>query len=280
MKRDDSDKARSSSSPGPKENTPEEQGSGTTAATLVACQILSSERYQAFVDNIEEGVYEVDIHGNYLYFNDALCRIFGYPREEIQFQSFAKFMDEETSQKATDAFSRIYSSGQGFSDLTWKIHAKNGEVRFVELSANLITNKEGEKIGFRGIARDVTEKFRSQEALRKSERRYRTLLDFVPYPIVVFTPDGRVSYLNPAFTEIFGWTLEELEGDTIPYVPPGLEKETSEVIGRLLEEKVVLRHETRRLTKDGRVLDVVMRGAVYSEEGEAPSGELASQYPN
>ena len=52
----------------------------------------------------------------------------------------------------------------------------------------------------------------------------RTLLDFAPYPIVVFTMDGRVSYLNPAFTEIFGWTFHELEGKKIPYIPPGLKR--------------------------------------------------------
>lgn len=241
---------------------------------IVACARLSSERYKAFVENIGEGVYEVDIHGNFLYFNNSLCKIFGYPREEIQFQNFAKFMDDEYGPKAFKTFNRIYETGQGISDLLWPIIDKEGNVRFLELSANLITNREGKKIGFRGIARDVTERFKTQQALRKSERRYRTLLDFVPYPIVVFTLDGRVSYLNPAFTEIFGWKLDELEGKNIPYVPLGLEEETSENIRRLFEEKVILRHETKRLTKNGRVLDVVMRAAVYSESEDEPSGEI------
>ena len=241
---------------------------------LTACERLTSERYQAFVDNIREGVYEVDIHGNFLYFNDSLARIFGYSRDEIQFQSFARFMDEEQAKQALDAFNRMYETGRGFSDLLWKITDKSGVHRVVELSANLITNKEGEKVGFRGIARDVTERYRNQEAMRKSERRYRTFLDFAPYAIVVFTPDGRVTYLNPTFTKIFGWTFAELEGKKIPYVPPGLEQETSETIRKLFEEKIILRHETQRLTKDGRVLDVVMRGAVYSETEKEMSGQL------
>ena len=241
---------------------------------MVACARLSSERYRAFVENIGEGVYEVDIHGNFLYFNNSLCRIFGYSREEIQFQNFIKFMDEEHGQKAFKTFNRIYETGQGISNLLWPIVDKEGKVRYVELSANLITNQEGKRIGFRGIARDITERFKTQEELRQSERRYRTLLDFVPYPIVVFTLDGLVSYLNPAFTDIFGWKLEELEGKNIPYVPIGLEEETSTNIQRLIEEKIILRHETKRLTKDGRTLDVVMRAAVYSESDDEPSGEI------
>jgi len=253
---------------------PQGESNAESAGMLAACERLSSERYQAFVENIQEGVYELDIHGNFLYFNNSLCKLFGYPKEEIQFQSFTKFMDEEHGKKAFDTFNRIYRTGEGVSDLLWEIYDKDGNRRIIELSANLITNKEGKKIGFRGIARDITEKFTAQEALRNSERRYRTLLDFVPYPIVVFTPHGRVTYLNPAFTEIFGWDLEELEGKTIPYVPPGLEQETTETIRKLFEEKVILRHETQRLTKDGRILDVVLRAAFYSEIDDELSGEL------
>lgn len=241
---------------------------------MVACARLSSERYRAFIENIGEGVYEVDIHGNFLYFNNSLCRIFGYAREEIQFQNFAKFMDEIHGQKAFKTFNRIYETGQGISNLLWPIIDRKRNVRHIELSANLITNQEGKKIGFRGIARDISDRFKAQEELQKSERRYRTLLDFVPYPIVVFTLDGLVSYLNPAFTDIFGWTLAELGGKNIPYVPPGLEEETSANIRRLFEEKIILRHETKRLTKDGRILEVVMRAAVYSESEAEPSGEI------
>ena len=59
---------------------------------LVTCDRVSSERYQAFIENIEEGVYEVDLHGNFLYFNNAFCRVLGYAREAVKFQNFSKFM--------------------------------------------------------------------------------------------------------------------------------------------------------------------------------------------
>jgi len=121
---------------------------------------------------------------------------------------------------------------------------------------------------------DVTERRRAEEALRESEKRYRTLLDFAPYPIVVFTLEGKVSYLNPAFSEVFGWSLDELEGRTIPYVPPGMEPETTRGIKQLFENKVILREETKRMTKDGRILDVIVRAAVFSVSQGEPEGEL------
>lgn len=254
--------------------TPEMEGGAVNRGMFIASERLSSERYQAFFESIQEGLYEADIDGNFLYFNDPLCEVFGYPREEIIFQNFSRFMHTDDTRKTLNTFKRIYRSGRGVTDFVCRIIDKRGEVKVIELSANLITNQDGEKIGFRGIARDITEKLETQEAFRKSERRYKILLDFVPYPIVVFTLDGRVSYLNPAFTEVFGWTFKELEGKNIPYVPPGLEKETAENIKRLLRERVILRYETKRLTKDGRILDVVMSGAVYAESGDEPAGEL------
>jgi len=249
---------------------------------------FSEERCRSFIEGIDEGVYEMDIDGHFVFFNDALCRVFGYPREAMQWQSFIRFMGQEQANAAYEIFSEIHKTGSGISGLTWEIRGPDSQTRIIELSANLITNKEGEKVGFRGIARVATERHRAQTALRESERRYqrqyeasrdaekryRTLLEFVPYPLVVLTRDEKVSYLNPAFTETFGWGLEELQGKRIPYVPAGIKEEVRERIERPLKEKLVLRFEGKRLTKDGRLLDVVIRETAYSENEEEPGGEL------
>ena len=152
--------------------------------------------------------------------------------------------------------------------------ALGGKGKWLFFTAAPLKDEEGRIIGAIETLQDITERKRTEEEMRKSERRYRTLLDFTPYPIVVFTLDGRVYYLNPAFTETFGWTLEELKGKTIPYVPPNLEQETGEMIEKLFDERAIQRYETKRLTKDGRLLDVVMRGAVYSESGAGQAGEM------
>ena len=123
---------------------------------------------------------------------------------------------------------------------------------------------------------DISDRKKSERALLKSERRLRAFSDFVPYPVVVFSLDGRVSYLNPAFTEIFGWSLEELEGEKIPYVPSGLKQETDENIKRLLYDRVIMRYEAQRLTKDGRLLDVVIRAAIFSISPDEPAGQIVT----
>ena len=146
--------------------------------------------------------------------------------------------------------------------------------KWLFITAAPLRDSDGKVTGAIETLQDVTARKRAEDHLRKSERRLQTLLDFVPYPIVVFTLEGHVYYLNPSFTKTFGWTFRELEGKPIPYFPPGLDQETRKMIKKLSEEKVILRYETKRLTKDGRTLDVVIRAGLYSESGEAPAGEL------
>ncbi|MBW1786964.1 MAG: PAS domain S-box protein [Deltaproteobacteria bacterium] len=148
------------------------------------------------------------------------------------------------------------------------------EGKWLFFTAAALRDETGNITGAVETLQDITARKKAQDALQESERRYRTVLDFSPYPMVVFTLNGHVSYLNPAFTETFGWTFKELKGNKIPYVPPGLEQQVSQGISKLFKDKVIPRFETRRLTKDGGVLDVVMRAVVYSETGEEPTGQL------
>jgi PAS domain S-box-containing protein len=141
-------------------------------------------------------------------------------------------------------------------------------------SAPLI-DERGKIVGAIETFQDVTLRRWAEEALRQSERRFRTLLDFVPYPIAVFSMKGYLTYLNPGFTQVFGWTLDELRGRKIPFVPQEAKQETLENLKRLYKEKILVRHESKRLTKNGRVLEVSIRAAVYSESGEEPSGVIA-----
>ena len=128
----------------------------------------------------------------------------------------------------------------------------------------------------RDLQKEAARNKKIEGALQKSTRRLRILLDFVPYPIEILTDDGRVYYLNHAFTEMFGWTLEELEGKFIPFVPPELKKETADNIRRLLKEKELPPYESRRLTKDGRILDVAMKAVCTSASEDEPAGLLVS----
>ena len=249
---------------------------------------IERDRYRVFIEDVADGFFETNLRGNFLFINDAMCRIFGFSREEIKDRNFREFMDEKNAQDAYESFNNLYRSGKGVTDIIWEINRKNGQLRILEISANLIIDKNGEKTGFRGIARDVTEKHMAQkraieseqlaqkqyEASRRAENRYRAFLKFLPDPVFVFNLDSTVVYLNPAFEKVFGWTLKELKGKHIPFVPDFLKEETRQGIQRMFQEKVVQDLETKRLTKDGRLLDIIIDGAVFLDENNEPAGQV------
>jgi len=146
--------------------------------------------------------------------------------------------------------------------------------KWLFFTAAPIIDDDGRTSGAIETLQDITQRKKSEEALKESEKRYRTLLDFAPYPIVVFDLEGNVSYLNPSFTEIFGWSLSELEGKKLNFTPPDVEKKDSEDIRQFFRKKIILRKETKRITKDGRVLDVILRAAVFSVSQDQPEGTL------
>ena len=249
---------------------------------------IHEERYRVFIEDVADGFYEVNLNGDFLFFNNALCRLFGYSRDEFRDRNFRDFMDDLNAQTAYASFNEVFRTGEGFTDVLWEITRKDGKKRMVEISANLIVDDIGNKSGFRGVVRDVTEKHDVHQALilsrkqalvegdasRRAEQRYRALLDFLPYPIFVFSLDGTVFYLNPAFEKVFGWTLEELRGKRIPFIPEHLKAETKQGEVHLFKHRVIRDIETQRLTKDGRILDIHLNGAIIYDEEDEPTGRV------
>lgn len=115
---------------------------------------------------------------------------------------------------------------------------------------------------------------RNETTLKESAKRFRTLLDFAPYPVATFTLKGKISYLNPAFTEVFGWTFDDMKNGRAEFIPPELTPETSEKLRELFKSRAVTRYATKRRAKNGQILDVIARGAVFSEGEMGVPGEL------
>ena len=184
----------------------------------------------------------------------------GAPEEELTRYYQGKFRQSPVKAKA-------YEAEDFFPDI-----GEDGKWLF--FTAAPLTDSDGNVFGALETIQDTTERRHAIQARLKTERRFRILLDFAPYSILVYTIDGLVTYVNPAFTETFGWTLEELRGKQVPYVPAELEAETRKQRRKLLEGKVIRRYETRRLTRDGSILDVAWRASVYSDDKGRPAGVL------
>jgi PAS domain S-box-containing protein len=127
----------------------------------------SEERHRAILGNIKEGYYEVDIAGNFTFFNDSLCRIIGYSADELMGMNNRQCTDAENARKLYQVFNAVYRTGETVKAFDWEIIRKDGTKRFAEVSVWLIRNSTGETTGFGGIIRDITERKALQEKLEK-----------------------------------------------------------------------------------------------------------------
>jgi PAS domain S-box-containing protein len=127
------------------------------------------ERYRSILEGMEEGYFEVDLKGKFTVFNDSLRNMLGFSKSEMIGMSYKKYTDEETARKIYETFNKVYNSDKPVKTFEWEITRRDGKKAFLESSVYAIRNAQSERTGFRGIVRDVTEREKMEEALRRSE---------------------------------------------------------------------------------------------------------------
>jgi len=119
--------------------------------------------------------------------------------------------------------------------------------------------------GLNNMAADL---LKSYTSLRESEERYRALVGAIPDPVVVYDPEGRATYVNDAFEQVYGWSRQELLGDRIDFVPPEEAEATQDAWRRTFQDGTVF-FETKRWNNNGDLLDIQLRTAIlHDQEGK------------
>jgi len=126
----------------------------------------SEERYRTILNSIEEFYYEVDLHGNLRFFNDAMVKFSGYSKQELIGMNNRKYMSEETAKKVYQTFNQVYRTGIPAKAFDWEFIRKDGTNRFFETSVSLMCDLKGQPIGFYGIGRDITERKQAEDQAR------------------------------------------------------------------------------------------------------------------
>ncbi len=218
----------------------------------------SEERYRSILEEMDETYFETDLRGHYIFVNDAICRNTGYSREQLIGNSFRMTTFAEDVEKTFKVFNEMYRTGEPVKGLCNRYIAKGGEIRWVELSAFPIRNEKGETIGFRGVGEDITERVKAEEALRKSEERYRTLLEEMDEAYYEVDLRGNFTFCNDALCRLLGYSREELMGlNYRAYTPKEDWDNVYRAYNSVYRTGTTLRwYPMTQLTKDGRTIFV------------------------
>ncbi len=162
----------------------------------------SEEKYRTIIDNIQEGYYEVDLSGNFTFFNNSLCRMLDYSKDELMGMNNRLYMEKKSAKKVFQIFNKVYEKRIPYKSVDFQIIRKDGVRMFGGISVSLMKDSRNQPIGFRGIVHDITGR-KQEETIRdvlftisKATAKTSTLDDLLA---TIHNQVGTLMYANNFF---------------------------------------------------------------------------------
>ena len=197
--------------------------------------IQSEAKYRTILKNMEEYYLETDLRGNFIFFNDTLCRMLGYTREELQNINYRKIIPNEQNRYIFSVSNEVYRTGETKNIIHHTVLTKDGSLRHIERSIVLMRSATGEPIGFSGVGRDVTKRLEAERIIQKNERHLRLITDNISDIIWTMDFNLQFTYLSPSILHITGFTPEQvMKMPLTSLLPP----DTNTMLKQMLDEEL------------------------------------------
>ncbi len=215
------------------------------------------EREALFRATFEEaaiGMGLTDMQARIVVSNPALQRMLGYNAAELQaMTSTAEFTHPDDADTSTNLFQKLVRGERSSYQIEKRYIRKDGQVIWGRLTASLVCDEQGQPLYVIGMVEDIAEHKKAEEALQQSEAKYRLVVDNVKEIIFQVDPTGCLTFLNPAWTEITGFSVEECLGTYfLDYLHADEHQRNADLFLALLEQELeYCRQAFRFVTKDG-----------------------------
>ncbi|MDQ3636378.1 MAG: PAS domain S-box protein, partial [Actinomycetota bacterium] len=229
----------------------------------------SEQRYRAVIEQTTEGIYlgAADTK-RVLESNAAFQKMLGYSAQELRGMHIQDFVAHDRDD-IESVFRGVLDSGHAFIRER-KYRRKDGSIVDVEISATVISYNNREVLCT--VVRDVTERKKAEEALRRSEERSKSSFRDAPIGMALVGTDGRWLQVNHSLCEMLGYSEEELLGKTFQGIthPDDLEADLDYVRQMLTGEIDTYQMQKRYLHADGHVVWILLSVSMVHEQDGKP----------
>lgn len=174
--------------------------------------LRNSERlYRAIGETIDYGIWVCDPDGRNIYASESFLQLVGLTQEQCSEFGWADVLHPDDAPATIAAWKECVRSGN-FWDIEHRFRGVDGNWHSLLARGVPVRDENGEIICWAGINLDISRQKRAEAKLRESEARFRTLADSVPVLVWVNGVNGGCQFVNKAYLEFFGKTLEEVVG--------------------------------------------------------------------
>jgi PAS domain S-box-containing protein len=239
----------------------------------------SEKQYRLLADHVHDVIFVLDMNLNYIYVSPSIKALRGYEPEEVMKQPSSKTLTPSSWDLATKTMTEAlelekteHREINNPPTLQLEMIRKDGTTVWTEVKFSFIKDENQRLVGIMGVTRDITERKLSEERLKQSEEKYRSIFENTQEGIFRTTPDGKIIMANQALSKMFGYeSPEEFMADITDvgrqlYVNPEDRRKLKETIEKY---GFIKGYEVQNHRKDGSIIWISLTmNAISDSKGQ------------
>jgi len=225
-----------------------------TGRKRIEAELRDSEnQFRTAFEDAPYGMLMADLNGRLLHANSALCRMLGYSREELVAGAWQQITHPDDLERSHQVMIQFSKGVDTTLELTKRYLHKQGRIVWVHLKISLVKDAMAKPSHFITHVEDITQRKRADEA----QAFLASLVESSQDAVIGMNPEGVVMSWNGGATKLYGYSSEEMIGSSIAeLVPPDRADDLRQFLERVRRGESISTHETYRIRKDGRRLEV------------------------
>ena len=241
-----------------------------------AALLASEQRYSDLVERINDAIVRDDAAGRLVYANHHFLEWFGFEGRELHDIALEDYVAPEWRQIVRDRHDRRMRGEQVPDRYEYEGLGPSGRRMWLDVFVTPVA-EQGRIVGTQSVIRDVTERKKVDEALRRSQERLRELTENMRDMLCRIDRDGRFAYVSPSYFTVLGYSSADLLGqDVVGRVHPEDAQEVAESLRRLFHDGQSQQRELRFLHKSGHYIWVDAVGSAIRDATGAITGTVVT----
>ncbi len=220
----------------------------------------SEEKLRLMIDNSPIGFSATDLKGNYIVVNPEFRKMLGYSKKNMISKHFNEFTHPDDRAKGEELYQKLLEGEMPHFDFEKRYLHKDGNIIQTKIRALLVRDDDGKPMFEIAIIEDITERRLAEDALKKSEEKFRDMADLLPQIVYETDINGILTYSNKQAFERFGYSKADFKKglNVLQMIAPEDRDKAKENIRNIIERKPISDPEYTALRKNGSTFPILI----------------------